>query len=146
MLRARPDRFLFSARTEDNPYLRMFPGSLMKLPALGLWTETDPFSSAPTSGCIQRTTNIRFPTSLWPSGEYRVAFTTRGSRRPFELEGGTRSKPSRVLRGSHWDGGIIFRGSRSHIGRYGLRGRASPPQRASGASIWPVFCTDSKSE
>jgi len=122
------------------------PGSLMKLPALGFVTETDPLFVRTYEWLHSK--NYKYSFSDQPyglPGSYRVAFTT-----PWEvadhlsLKAG-RDQALKVLRGSHWDGGIISEGVDPTSAVMDYDGRAFATAAGYVAhSICQSFCTDSK--
>jgi meiotically up-regulated gene 157 (Mug157) protein len=118
----------------------------MKLPALGFVTETDPLFVRTYEWLHSK--NYKYSFSDQPyglPGSYRVAFTT-----PWEvadhlsLKAG-RDQALKVLRGSHWDGGIISEGVDPTSAVMDYDGRAFATAAGYVAhAICQSFCTDSK--
>lgn len=101
------------------------PGSLMKLPAIGFISESDPIF-ARTYRWLH-SGNYKYSFSNQPfglPGSYRLPFTTSWSVADHLLLAGGHDQALKILRASNWDGGIITEGVDPASGRMDQAGRA----------------------
>ncbi|HEY1808999.1 MAG TPA: glycoside hydrolase family 125 protein [Acidobacteriaceae bacterium] len=120
------------------------PGSLMKLPLLGFVPETDPV--------FERTWNwlhssgYRYSYAELPFGEpgsYRLPFTPSWSVADELRLGRGREQALKILRGSHWDNGIITEGVNPATAEAQPAGRAFATAAGYVAhAICESFCRD----
>lgn len=118
---------IFASATDGKQFVftEIPPGSLMKLPALGFISETDPvFARTYTwfhSG------NYKYSYADKPyglPGSYRLLFTTSWSIADHLALSQGREQALKVLKSSGWDGGIITEGVDAETGRMDQQGRA----------------------
>ncbi len=122
------------------------PGSLMKLPALGFISETDPL--------FRRTYDWLHSTAYkWNyadqpyglPGSYRLPFTTSWLVADYLRLGAGRAQALKILRDSPWDGGIVTEGVKPDTGRPDQSGRAFATAAGYVAhAICDVYCVDRK--
>ena len=101
------------------------PGSLMKLPSLGFVPESDPVFGRTYSWL--HSMNYRYSYGEQPyglPGSYRLPFTPSWSVADhLQLKSG-REQALKILRASHWDGGIFTEGVDPSTAKMDLAGRA----------------------
>jgi hypothetical protein len=101
------------------------PGSLMKLPALGFVSETDPIFVRTYSWLHSKGYEYSYSDQPYGlPGSYRLKFTTSWSISDHLLLAAGRDQALKVLRASNWDGGIITEGVDPASGLMDQQGRA----------------------
>ncbi len=118
---------IFVAATDGKKalFVDIPPGSLMKLPALGFIKETDPIF-ARTYDWLH-SSNYPYSYSNLPfglPGSYRLPFTTSWEVADHLQLARGRELALKILRTSHWDGGIITEGVKPDSAVMDLNGRA----------------------
>ncbi len=122
------------------------PGSLMKLPALGFISETDPLFVRTYRWLHSK--NYQYSYADQPyglPGSYRLQFTTSWTIADHLSLSMGREQALKVMRASNWDGGIVTEGVDPATGRMDLQGRAFAT--AAGYlshAICQMACTDEK--
>lgn len=120
------------------------PGSLMKLPALGFISESDP-AFARTYKWLH-STNYKYSYSDQPyglPGSYRLVFTTSWSIADHMSLALGKEQALKVLRASNWDGGIITEGVDAGSAQMDQQGRAFATAAGYVAhAICQMSCTD----
>ena len=120
------------------------PGSLMKLPALGFISESDP-AFARTYKWLH-STNYKYSYSDQPyglPGSYRLVFTTSWSIADHMSLALGKEEALKVLRASNWDGGIITEGVDAGSAQMDQQGRAFATAAGYVAhAICQMSCTD----
>jgi meiotically up-regulated gene 157 (Mug157) protein len=118
---------VFASATDSKKFVftEIPPGSLMKLPALGFLTETDPIFIRTYKWLHSK--NYQY--SYWDKpyglpGSYRLLFTTSWSIADHLSLSMGREQALKVLKASGWDGGIITEGVDADSGRMDQQGRA----------------------
>lgn len=137
---------IFASATDGKNYLftEIPPGSLLKLPALGLIPESDPTFLRTYQWLHSK--NYQYSYSDQPyglPGSYRLPFTTSWSiADELRLSAG-RERALKILRASDWDGGIITEGVDPATARMDQAGRAFATAAGYVAhAICQLSCTD----
>jgi hypothetical protein len=118
---------IFASATDGKKFVftEIPPGSLMKLPALGFISETDPVFAGTYNWL--HSGNYKYSYADKPyglPGSYRLVFTTSWSIADHLTLSKGREQALKVLKASDWDGGIITEGVDAGTGRADQQGRA----------------------
>ncbi len=138
---------IFASATDGKKYVLtdIPPGSLFKLPALGFVAESDPTFTRTYRWL--RSKNYQFSFADQPyglPGSYRVPFTTAWSIADNLSLAAGRDQSLKILRASHWDGGIITEGVDPTTARMDKAGRAFATAAGYVAhAICQLSCTES---
>ncbi len=118
---------IFASATDGKHFVftEIPPGSLMKLPALGFISQTDP-------AFVRTYKWMHSPSYMYSysdkpyglPGSYRLLFTTSWSIADHLSLAMGREQALKVLRASGWDGGIVTEGVDAETGRMDQQGRA----------------------
>lgn len=137
---------VFASATDGKTFVftEIPPGSLMKLPALGFISETDP-AFIRTYQWLH-SGNYKYSYSDQPyglPGSYRLLFTTSWSIADHLSLAMGKDQALKVLRASDWDGGIVTEGVDATTGRMDQQGRAFATAAGYLAhAICKLACTD----
>jgi hypothetical protein len=118
---------MFASATDGKSFVftEIPPGSLMKLPALGFISQTDPIFERTYQWLHSK--NYQYSYADQPyglPGSYRVPFTTSWSVADHLRLNAGREKALKILTTSNWDGGIITEGVSAATARMDQAGRA----------------------
>jgi hypothetical protein len=139
---------IFASATDGKRFVftEMPPGSLMKLPALGLVPENDPVF-ARTYDWLH-SANYKYSFADQPyglPGSYRLLFTPSWEVADHMGLSKGREKALKILRASGWDGGIVTEGVSAQTGLMDQQGRAFATAAGYMAhAICQLACTGSK--
>ncbi|MGB8260543.1 MAG: glycoside hydrolase family 125 protein [Terracidiphilus sp.] len=139
---------IFASATDGRKsvFTEIPPGSLMKLPALGFISETDPVFTRTYRWL--HSSNYKYSYSDQPfglPGSYRLQFTTSWSVADHLSLAMGREQALKVLRASGWDGGIVTEGVDSATGVMDQQGRAFATAAGYLAhAICQSYCTDER--
>jgi hypothetical protein len=137
---------IFASATDGKNYVftEIPPGSLFKLPALGLIPESDPAFVRTWQWLHSK--NYKYSYADQPfglPGSYRLPFTTSWGIADNLLLTAGRDQALKILRASNWDGGIITEGVDPATARMDQAGRAFATAAGYVAhAICQLSCTD----
>ena len=137
---------IFASATDGKSYVftEIPPGSLFKLPTLGLVPESDPTFVRTWQWLHSK--NYQYSYADQPyglPGSYRVPFTTSWSIADNLLLSAGRDQALKIFRASNWDGGIITEGVDPATARMDQAGRAFATAAGYVAhAICQMSCTD----
>ncbi|MGA8089015.1 MAG: glycoside hydrolase family 125 protein [Terracidiphilus sp.] len=137
---------IFASATDGKNFVftEIPPGSLFKLPALGVIPESDP--TFVRTWQWLHSNNYQYSYADQPyglPGSYRLPFTTSWSIADSLLLNAGRDKALKILRASNWDGGIITEGVDPATARMDQAGRAFATAAGYVAhAICQMSCTD----
>jgi hypothetical protein len=140
------DGAIFASATDGRKFAftDIPPGSLMKLPALGFISETDPVFARTYRWLHSNRYKYSYadqPFGL--PGSYRLPFTTSWSIADHLTLAAGREQALKVLRASGWDGGIVTEGVDPATGMADRQGRAFATAAGYLAhAICQLSCTD----
>lgn len=137
---------IFASATDGRNFVftEIPPGSLMKLPALGFISQTDPIFDRTYKWLHSKNYPYSYADQPYGlPGSYRLPFTTSWSVADhLRLDAG-REKAIKILTTSNWDGGIITEGVSAATARMDQAGRAFATAAGYVAdAICDVYCVD----
>jgi len=138
--------FAATVNATEADFMDVPPGSLLKLPYLGLIAEDDPLFVRTYEWLHSANYPYSYANMPWGlPGSYRVPFTTSWSVADhLRLKSG-QAKALKVLTESPWDGGIITEGVKPETGKPDQEGRGFATAAGYIAhTICERFCTDRK--
>jgi len=118
---------IFASATDgkDFAFTEIPPGSLIRLPALGFISETDPIFVRTYSWLHSKGYEYSYSDQPYGlPGSYRLKFTTSWSIADHLSLAAGREQSLKILRASNWDGGIITEGVDPASGLMDQQGRA----------------------
>lgn len=139
---------IFASATDGKHFVftEMPPGSLMKLPALGLVPENDPVFARTYDWLHSPSYKYSFSDQPYGlPGSYRLLFTPSWEIADHLSLSKGRERALKILRASGWDGGIITEGVSAQTGLMDQQGRAFATAAGYMAhAICQLACTDKR--